>query len=612
MFDHRKAAGLKPFLLLFFIGIVPLVGIGGLSLYQSHKALTAETFDRLQAVAQIKQGAVTKYLESVSAQMQIVKVNPLVRAGIKQFPEAVAQAGGTLGSERWQGLVDRLQGKYTKIMAANGWQDLYLIDTEGRIVFACGGNDDVGEFATGEALRGTIMGEAFAGAQGMTYEQTTVSDFRPYGPAGDAHGAIAIAQVLNAKKKLAGYVAARIPADDITAILHQREGMGQSGETFLVGSDKLLRTDSLQDPDNYSVAACFAAPRERAIESPAVTAGLADESGLAIYRNHRGSEVLGAWFPLHLSGTDWVLVAELAKDEALASAANLQRILLWAGLVSLLGTIAVSVVLTRRLLLPINDLIRGLGSCAIQMVSESEQITSRAQGLAGAAADNAAILQQLTGSLHDISTDSQSNAAAAAEADGLMKEAEAALDVADTQMSSATTAMDEITTASEESRRIIKTIEEISFQTNLLALNAAVEAARAGDAGRGFAVVAEEVRNLAQRSGEAITSTSTQIVNTATRVHEGSEHVQRTSESFAAAADNVARVGSLLESVRETSSAQARGVESINSSVDQMAERLLQMARETDDSSRAAGVIVGISDTLNTYVAQLEALAGSR
>jgi methyl-accepting chemotaxis protein len=130
-------------------------------------------------------------------------------------------------------------------------------------------------------------------------------------------------------------------------------------------------------------------------------------------------------------------------------------------------------------------------------------------------------------------------------------------------MKALTSQMTEITKTSEETSKIVKTIDEIAFQTNLLALNAAVEAARAGEAGAGFAVVADEVRNLAMRSAEAAKNTSGLIEDTIGRIRQGATLVTETNERFDKVSESVTQIIDLIDGIAKSSASQTQGIEDI-------------------------------------------------
>jgi methyl-accepting chemotaxis protein len=174
--------------------------------------------------------------------------------------------------------------------------------------------------------------------------------------------------------------------------------------------------------------------------------------------------------------------------------------------------------IARSITRPIRRLITTLKEGSEQVGSGSAQVSASSRLLAEGAAEQAASLEETSSGLGQVSCTTKQNADDADQADKLMQQSTRLVNQATESMGRVMEAMRQISAASEETDKIVRTIDEIAFQTNLLALNAAVEAARAGEAGAGFAVVADEVRSLALRASEAARNTGTLIESIVKRV----------------------------------------------------------------------------------------------
>ncbi|MCF6245740.1 MAG: methyl-accepting chemotaxis protein [Desulfobacula sp.] len=168
--------------------------------------------------------------------------------------------------------------------------------------------------------------------------------------------------------------------------------------------------------------------------------------------------------------------------------------------------------------------------------------------------------------------------------------------------------MEDISKASEETSKIIKTIDEIAFQTNLLALNAAVEAARAGEAGAGFAVVADEVKNLALRAADAAKETAGLIEGIVKKVTQGSELVLNTNNAFSCVAESTAKVGDLVSEISHASHEQSNGIEQVNTAISEMDKIVQQNAANAEESAAASEEMNAQAEQLREFVGDLVAL----
>jgi methyl-accepting chemotaxis protein len=202
------------------------------------------------------------------------------------------------------------------------------------------------------------------------------------------------------------------------------------------------------------------------------------------------------------------------------------------------------------------------------------------------------------------------NAGNAGQADGLMKQVEQFVAQSNDSIGKLSASMQEITRASEETQKIVKTIDEISFQTNLLALNAAVEAARAGEAGAGFAVVAEEVRNLAKRAAESARNTAGLIEGTIQKVKEGSCLMSVTHESFTKVAGSATQVAELLAEIATASREQSQGIDQVNKAVGDVDKVTQQNAANAEESAAASEELAAQADQMKVMVNELLVLIG--
>jgi methyl-accepting chemotaxis protein len=167
-------------------------------------------------------------------------------------------------------------------------------------------------------------------------------------------------------------------------------------------------------------------------------------------------------------------------------------------------------------------------------------------------------------------------------------------------------AIDRIKRSSDDTARIIKTIDEIAFQTNLLALNAAVEAARAGDAGRGFAVVAEEVRNLARRSAEAAKTTAGLIEQSVRSSESGVAINQEVHRNLEEISGQINRVAGVMTEIAVASQQQSQGVEEINRAVGEMNRVVQATAASAEESASAAEELASQASVTQGMIQQFQ------
>ena len=537
----------KIMLALLAIGLLPLALFGYLALHLSTVSLEEQAFEKLEAVREIKETQIEEYFHQREADIVMLEhaVEALIFKGTHSKEEEIVAA-------------ENNQSYFAHFIEAYGYDDLLMVKSDGDVFYSVKKLQDY----QSNVMTGPYKTTGLANiVKDTIYKQSDhafhIEDFAPYPPSNNKPEAFISAPIL-VDGKLDSVLVLKLSIDHINELMQQREGMGETGESYLVGDDHKMRSDSYLDPVNHSVEASFAGTvAKNGVNSVAVNAALAGETGSQIIVDYNGNPVLSAYAPLKLDDLQWVLLAEVDEAEALIPVVELRNIMLIVIAVTTLIVAFVAISLARSITQPIGGEPNVISKIA-HLISEGNltsefdnnkqysgiygsmqkmnqqlnvmigSIHQMANSLASGASQSSVASEQVNvslleqqASIESVSTamnemsmtiqDVSSNAQDVAKSSVVAKEASAeakshvtktihTIASLSTELEGAKTAIQTVDSKSQEIGAILEVIRGIADQTNLLALNAAIEAARAGDQGRGFSVVADEVRQLAQKT----------------------------------------------------------------------------------------------------------------
>lgn len=280
-----------------------------------------------------------------------------------------------------------------------GYNDLFLVDPDsGAIIYSIGKEVDLGmSLATGPYRDSNLADAINAAINAKAKGFVKIVDFAHYKPSYGAPAAFIASPIFDGDEFI-GVLGLQVPVDEINRVMTgnnnwAKDGLGRSGEAYLVGADSAMRSVSrflVEDPAGYletlsalnvksqtidDIERYGTSILEQRMDTEATRNALERREGTMIVEDYRGVKVLSSYSPLNLNGLDWAVLSEMDLDEAYAPINEFKRnILFWGSLIILLITVA-SLLLSSVFIQPVMRLIgcaKDIGSGEINALADSE------------------------------------------------------------------------------------------------------------------------------------------------------------------------------------------------------------------------------------------------
>ncbi len=329
--------------MIIAVAIVAAGLTGAFSYLGARSAVRSESVEKLSAILDDRYEALDAWFKDIEGDLITQAQNPTIRNALADFSAAWQKLGGNQTStlqklyitdnpnptgqkENLDGAADgsnysAVHAKYHPYMRTflrdRGYYDIFLFDLKGNLVYTVFKELDYATNLLDGKWAKTDLGNAYRAALKAKAGEKAFFDFKPYAPSADAPASFISTPIMNNAGEIQGVLVFQMPIEKLDKIMQQTAGLGETGESFLVGTDMLMRSDSRFSKESTIL--------KTSVDTEQVRKALAGDSGVLSGTDYQNNTVVSAFRPIKLLNSTWAIIAEQGIAEISAETISMRN-----------------------------------------------------------------------------------------------------------------------------------------------------------------------------------------------------------------------------------------------------------------------------------------------
>lgn len=374
MRDKIKKLGFRLPGIIASCSIFAAVSVGALAWWASSSNLEKLAEQRLAALGEARGGDLANYLDSIVQDLKVTAESPFVSAALSEFETAWTGMEGSqmatlqsayihdnpnplgekdkltrAGSTNYDKVHETYHPWFREMLHTRGYYDIFLFAKDGSLIYTVFKELDYATNLNRGEYKDTDLGNAFRAGLNGDRGSVHFYDFKPYAPSADAPASFISTPVYDKGDKI-GVLVFQMPIDRLNAVMGNTAGLGETGESILLGEDRLFRNDSAKTPDTNDILTAK-------LSSKVIDSAFGGKAGIGQLPDFRDASYFAAAVPLEFQGAKFAVVTIQSNDEIMAPLAALRNDIIKICAVLLVVMIGIGWYSARTIVKPIKGLV---------------------------------------------------------------------------------------------------------------------------------------------------------------------------------------------------------------------------------------------------------------